>query len=192
MKKNWKPVLMIVVLVALGLSYYYYLSNKEPSQDATDKAVANEELAALMTRDIEKNYPESPKEVVKLYARITKAYYKTELTETQIETLGRQARRLFDDELKSKQTQAEFFEALKEDIKAYRSVDRYVSDYKIDGSANVKETTFEGRRYASLILVYSIREGADLHSSYTRFMLRQDSDGRWKILYWELVRPSDG
>lgn len=187
MKKNWKTAIVIVVLAALGLGYYYYLANREPSRDATEKAVANEELAALTTRDIMKNYPESPKEVVKLYARITKAYYKTELKEDQIEKLGRQARLLFDEELKATQTEQQFLTALKEDIEAYRSVNRYVSDYKIDGSANVKYTTLDGHKYASLIVLYSIREGSGLHSSYTRFMLRQDSEGRWKILYWELV-----
>lgn len=191
MKKNWKTVLMIVVLVALGLGYYYYLSNKEPSRDATESAVANEELAALTTRDIDKNYPESPKEVVKFYARITKAYYKTKLTDEQIETLGRQARLLFDDELKAKQTENEFLTALKEDIASYQSVNRYVSDFKIDGSASVKYMTFEGHKYASLVVLYSIREGSDLHNSYTRYMLRQNSEGQWKILYWELVSDKE-
>ena len=48
-----------------------------------------------------------------MYARITKAYYKTSLTDEQIEALGTNARKLFDNELKSKQTDKEFLDALK-------------------------------------------------------------------------------
>lgn len=194
MKKNGKYIritAVIVILALMGLGYFYYLQNREPKQDATQKAVDDQELAALTTRDVENNYPESPKEVVKLYARITKAYYKTKLTDEQIEALGKQARLLFDDELRNTQTDDEFIKALKEDIAEYNSLKRYVSDCRISSSETVKYKTFEGRKYASLVVVYSIREASDLHHSYTRFMLRQDGEGRWKILYWELVSPQE-
>ena len=51
-----------------------------------------------------------------MYARITKAYYESDVSEENIEKLGRQARILSDDELKNTQTEDEFLSALKEDI----------------------------------------------------------------------------
>ena len=187
MKKYLKTVIVVSIMALLCVGYFFYLSNRRETKDSTDKSVDNQELAALTTKDIEKEYPESPKEVVKLYARITKAYYKTELTAEQIEALGTRARLLFDDELKGTQPDEECMEALKADIADYRSAGRYVSDFAIDGSQAVKYTTLEDKQYASLIVLYNVREGSKLYNSYTRFVLRKDDAGRWKILYWELV-----
>ena len=44
-----------------------------------------------------------------------------------------------------------------------------------------------GAEYASIKTLYYIREGSNLNNTYTKFVLRKDSEGRWKILYWELT-----
>ena len=188
MKKYYKTIIVIVVLAVLGIGYYYYLSNRDNSVDATEKEFAQQEIDTLTTRDLSANYPESPKEVVKFYARITRAYYKTKLSDEQIKQLGTQARKLFDKELYDTQTDEEFFEALKKDIEEYRKAERYIADFKIEDSENVNYSTFEGKKYAFLKMLYSIREGSEFISSYTKFTLRQDEAGRWRILFWELVK----
>lgn len=191
MKKHIKTTIVIVVLAALGLGYYYYLANRTPTADATQMASINHELAALTTRDISSNYPQSPKELVKLYARITQAYYYSDTTDEQVKQLGQQARLLFDDELKGKQTEEEFLTALQEDVDSYRSAGRYINEYKIEGSNNTKYTTFDGKEYASINMVYYIRQKSALEYSYTRFIMRKDTQGNWKILYWELIPEED-
>lgn len=187
MKKYIRITVVLVVLVALGVGYYYYLSTKTPSQEEVGKEINSDEVAALISKDIDNNYPESPKEVVKLYARITKAYYNGEITDEQIPQLGAQARLLFDDELKSTQTDEDFYKALKEDIYAYKDMKRFISDYSIDGSGNVDYSKWEDREYASITVLYYIRESSTLNYSYTKYTLRKDDQGRWKILFWELV-----
>lgn len=187
MKKYMKTIIIIGILIALGLSYYFYLSNKTQKQDSTDKVVTDTEMAALTTKNIVENYPESPKGVVELYARITKAYYQSGNTDEQIELLGKQARVLFDEELKATQTEEAFMMALKADVNEYRTLGRYISDYKVDSAANFKYKTLHGREYAIGTVLYYIREGSDLTNTYHSFKLRKDSAGRWKILYWELT-----
>ena len=192
MKKHWRMVLAVILCAALCIGYYYYLANRPSNKDATDKAVQNDELAYLTARNINDNYPESVRDVVKLYARITKEYYEVGITEEDIEKLGNQARLLFDDELKATQTDEEFMKALKEDISIYRSNDARISSFTIQSANDTKYTTFNNREYASLQLVYYIREGSKLRTSCTKFTLRKDiSTGRWKILYWELVDSVD-
>jgi len=192
MKKHLRWIIAIIVLAVMGVAYYYYLANKPADKDATESvADSNSELSYLVSRNIEDNYPESVRDVVKLYARITKAYYKTSLTDEQIEALGTHARKLFDNELKSKQTDKEFLDALKADIADYNSAKRYIADYTMDGSQAVKYTTIDNKEYASLVVLYNVREGSKLHKSYTRFVLRKDSDGKWKILYWELIKGNN-
>ena len=187
MKKYGRTIIVIAVLVALGLGYYYYLANKDTGKDATDIAADTSEVSVLISKDIMANYPESPKDVVNLYARITKAYYDTSLTNEQIEALGKQARLMFDDELKNTQTDADFYEKLKEDIGNYNSTKTRISSYVIQSAAKTKYSTFKDRQYASIALVYYLRQGDKLTDSPTKFTLRKDDDGHWKILFWELT-----
>lgn len=187
MKKYGRTIIVIAVLVALGLGYYYYLANKDTGKDATDIAADTSEVSVLISKDIMANYPESPKDVVNLYARITKAYYDTSLTNEQIEALGKQARLMFDDELKNTQTDADFYEKLKEDIGNYNSTKIRISSYVIQSAAKTKYSTFKDRQYASIALVYYLRQGDKLIDSPTKFTLRKDDDGHWKILFWELT-----
>ena len=187
MKKYGRTIIVIAVLVALGLGYYYYLANKGTGKDATDIAADTSEVSVLISKDIMANYPESPKDVVNLYARITKAYYDTSLTDEQIEALGKQARLMFDDELKNTQTDADFYEKLKEDIGNYNSTKTRISSYVIQSAAKTKYSTFKDRQYASIALVYYLRQGDKLIDSPTKFTLRKDDDGHWKILFWELT-----
>ena len=187
MKKYGRTIIVIAVLVALGLGYYYYLANKDTGKDATDIAADTGEVSVLISKDIMANYPESPKDVVNLYARITKAYYDTSLTDEQIEALGKQARLMFDDELKNTQTDADFYEKLKEDIGNYNSTKTRISSYVIQSAAKTKYSTFKDRQYASIALVYYLRQVDKLIDSPTKFTLRKDDDGHWKILFWELT-----
>lgn len=187
MKKYGRTIIVIAVLVALGLGYYYYLANKDTGKDATDIVADTSEVSVLISKDIMANYPESPKDVVNLYARITKAYYDTSLTDEQIEALGKQARLMFDDELKNTQTDADFYEKLKEDIGNYNSTKTRISSYVIQSAAKTKYSTFKDRQYASIALVYYLRQGDKLIDSPTKFTLRKDDDGHWKILFWELT-----
>lgn len=187
MKKYGRTIIVIAVLVALGLVYYYYLANKDTGKDATDIAADTSEVSVLISKDIMANYPESPKDVVNLYARITKAYYDTSLTNEQIEALGKQARLMFDDELKNTQTDADFYEKLKEDIGNYNSTKTRISSYVIQSAVKTKYSTFKDRQYASIALVYYLRQGDKLIDSPTKFTLRKDDDGHWKILFWELT-----
>ena len=187
MKKYGRTIIVIAVLVALGLGDYYYLANKDTGKDATDIAADTSEVSVLISKDIMANYPESPKDVVNLYARITKAYYDTSLTDEQIEALGKQARLMFDDELKNTQTDADFYEKLKEDIGNYNSTKTRISSYVIQSATKTKYSTFKDRQYASIALVYYLRQGDKLIDSPTKFTLRKDDDGHWKILFWELT-----
>ena len=181
MKKYGRTIIVIAVLVALGLGYYYYLANKDTGKDATDIAADTSEVSVLISKDIMANYPESPKDVVNLYARITKA------SDEQIEALGKQARLMFDDELKNTQTDADFYEKLKEDIGNYNSTKTRISSYVIQSATKTKYSTFKDRQYASIALVYYLRQGDKLIDSPTKFTLRKDDDGHWKILFWELT-----
>mgnify|MGYP001531552898 CR=1 FL=1 len=52
MKKYGRTIIVIAVLVALGLGYYYYLANKDTGKDATDIAAVSYTHLTLPTSDL--------------------------------------------------------------------------------------------------------------------------------------------
>ena len=64
MKKYVKTIIIVSVLALMCIAYFFYLSNRKSTKDATDKSVGNQEVAALTTKDIDKNYPEVQKEIM--------------------------------------------------------------------------------------------------------------------------------
>ena len=57
----------------------------------------------------------------------------------------------------------------------------------IDKNSSVVKQKIKGRQCASLYASYLIQEGNSYKKSNEQFLLRQDEDGKWKILGWELV-----
>ena len=165
MKKYARVTIAILIMAALGVGYYYYLSNRQPRQDATQQSLVNEQLAQLKTKNIEQNYPESVKEVVNLFMRISKMYYTSSVSDEDLGILASQARLLFDDELKSKQTDAEYLESLKQDIADYKKVNRYISDFKLE----VQDLKRSEVCYNSWTVLYPGRQrtGVFLYKVYT-------------------------
>lgn len=187
--KNLKKIIVIAVSVALVVGYYFYLSNRVIDTGNSDAAA--EEIQKLITRNLEGDYyPELQRDVVIFYSRIVKAYYYTELTDDQIEALGKQARNLFDEELLMRNPEDEFLENLKQDISDYNKANRKVLDYKVQSSSEIKTYTFQGDSYAVVRAAYYMKDSAP-YTVYEDYTLRKDENGQWKILFWETVEPVD-
>ena len=80
MKKHLRWIIAIIVLAVMGVAYYYYLANKPADKNATESvADSNSELSYLVSRNIEDNYPESVRDVVKfgISGIISRLYIKT-------------------------------------------------------------------------------------------------------------------
>ena len=50
MKKYVKTIIIVSVLALMCIGYFFYLSNRKSTKDATDKSVGNQEVAALTTK----------------------------------------------------------------------------------------------------------------------------------------------
>ncbi len=185
--KNLKKVIVFVIITALVVGYYFYLSNRVI--DTGNQDAAYEEVEKLITRNLDdSNYPELQRDVVTYYSRIVKAYYFTELTDEQIEALGKQARNLFDDELLMNNPEDEFYENLKLDISEYHEANRKVLNYKIQSSSEIKTYTFQGDSYSVVRAAYYMKDSVP-YTVYEDYTLRKDENGQWKILFWESVEP---
>lgn len=185
-KSIGKTIIIGVILVALLVSFYYYVSVKADRDKAkeSDKVTKTEQM---LQYDFDKKYPPSPKEVVKYYSEITQCFYNEENSEEDIYALAMQIQKLYDDELTGNQTEEEYIEKLKVEIASMKQNGLIISSYSTSSSTDVEYYTEGGHEWASLYCVYGIRKGTAVRNSNEKFLLRKDEAGHWKIYGWTLV-----
>lgn len=184
-----KLPIIITLLAVLAISYYIYLTHRDV--DNNDKLSENTAVTALTNRDMEKNYPGTPKAVVEYYSDIITLYYKTSLTDDELTGLAQHARALFDDELLFYNEYEKYMSDLKDEIQSYKDADKYIADYEIENGYNIEYFTSNEVNYARVDVQYFVREGKSLINTYEKYTLRKDKDGNWKILYWEITDASE-
>lgn len=193
MKKEKKPfgrkqMILLGILVAMGIGYYFYLSNRPVDQDEPVTQVTATQEALL--RNLEMNYPPSPRELVRYYSELTKCFYDKNNTEEQVAQLASKSRELFDEKLVATQTDEEYLEELKAEIARFAEEDINISSYNVSSSVDVKFHSKDGDDWATLYCTYSIRQHTNRDSIRERFVLRKDEDGHWKIYGWEKVNEN--
>ena len=98
-----KILIVFVVLVAAavlifaGVRIYQQKEAEEKGQSALPKT----EVGKLLAKDLELEYPGTPTEVVKLFWRLNKCMYNTNMKEKDRKALYEQQRTLYDEDRKS-------------------------------------------------------------------------------------------
>lgn len=190
-RKNPARVLIVFVVLAIavvGLFFYVSNRNKILEEGKTNQMTPVQEILA---RNLDTNYPPTPKEVLKFYSEITRCFYGEEYTDEELVKLATLSRRLFDDELVANQTDEEYLSALKFDIQSWKNDKKVISSYSVSSSTDVQEYSYGGFEWAQLYAIYSIRMGTNVAPVQEHFIMRKDAKGHWKILGWELVRPGE-
>ena len=179
-----KVVIIGIILVCIVIGYYYYLSNKEKKDtDEVQKATA---VQAALSYNFEKNYPPTPKEVVKLYGQITQCLHNETYTDEEFEKLALKIQNLYDEELIANKTRNQYLEDLKWDIKNVREQEIVISSYAAGASTDVEYYSMDGYSFAKIPCTFTMRKGTFLEVTDEIFLLRKDADGHWKIYGWTL------
>jgi hypothetical protein len=191
MKNVWqkikKPVILtLVTLLIIGA--YYYCSRIE--KDNNEKITTNNEITRITSKDLELNYPSTPKAVVTYYSEIISVIYKIDMNDEELEKVASQMRGLFDEELLLLNSHNAYIDNLKLELELYQEAERYISGYKIENGYNIEYITYKDEDYAKVDVLYYLREGKELKYIYEEYTLREDEDGKWKILFWELTDSS--
>jgi flagellar basal body-associated protein FliL len=182
--KGIKGTILVIVLVVFVVGYYFYLSNREKkTQEETVTAVQD-----VLLKDLDTNYPPTPREVIKYYSDITKCLYNESYTDEQLEQMADKLLELYDEELAQNNPRDEYIASLKDEIKDFTDNSYSIVNYTVSSSTDVEEFTKDGRQCASLYCTYSVKSGSNYTSSKQEFILRKETgSGHWKILGFELV-----
>ena len=182
-----KTVIIAVILAAIILVYYYSLGYRARRQEV-EEAIAATVVQSILVRDLEHNYPPTPKEVVKYYAEITECFYNETYSDEELVQLASKIQMLYDAELVANKTQEQYLQDLRDDIVEMKGQQLTVASYEVSSSTDVEYFTQNEYSCARLYCTFYLKQqGGGRVPSQERFVLRQDEDGHWKILGWELV-----
>ncbi len=183
--KTVRIVIVAVVLAVIVLVFFAYQGNRGKQQQAAE-AVSATVVQNVLMRDLEHNYPPTPKEVVKYYAEITECLYNEEYSDEDLVKLGNKLQHLYDVELIA--NQENYIDSLRQDVQEMKKNKYTIASYEVSASTDVEYFTQNEDSCARLYCTFNIRQDNSTRiTSLERFVLRKDIDGHWKILGWELV-----
>lgn len=193
--KNAKYVIIAIACICLICVGFYFFAKDNPA--LTDAEVT--EVEKIILKDLEKDYPKTPREVVKFYNRIITCYYSGEITEEQLGDLVDQMVYLFDDELALINPRDEYYDSVVADIEEYKKMKKTIVNSDVSDSNDVlyiddkKEGTDNADELAYVDTSYFVNTNGEFTHTYQQFVLRKDEDGRWKILvFYEIEgEPSE-
>lgn len=185
MKKKNKTMRTALVLgimvITVWLLYYHMVNKVRSAQPEVTVSVAQN----LALRNLETNYPTTPREVMKYYNEIQECFYNQEYTEEEFEALAEKVFYMYDEELAANQDKNSYVATLKSEIQKYREADTVISSSALASSTDVDYYTHEGKQCANIRCVYTIREKTALSVAKEVYVLRKDDNGHWKIFGWK-------
>lgn len=110
-----KTAVIIVILVALVGGYYFYLTNVGKNEEQTVVTAVQD----VLLRNLENDYPPTPREVMKYYSDITKCLYNETYTEEQLEQMADKLLALYDDELAENNPRDQYLVSLKNEVQEF-------------------------------------------------------------------------
>lgn len=194
--KGKKTTFIMLIMVALVMGYYYYLSSKNSEATSQENIEATVEesmtpVQELLARVPYREYPTTPVQVLKYYNEITACFYNETYSDEELSELAHLAQSLYDNELVLNQSQDEYLSNLRDDIAVFKSGNITVYSSEVTPSTDVEYFTFEERECARLYCTYTLKSGTVYQSSREVYVLRKDDEGHWKILGFALVTEDE-
>ena len=177
-----KITVLFIFLLVLVVGYYAYLSGTHRTEQ--QEAVMSEVDTAL-SRDLDNDYPATPKEVIKYYNDLMKCFYDEECTAEELQDLGRKSLQLFDEELQENNDEDTYLIRLQGEVQNYKDNKRKITSVSLAPSTNVDYYSVDGYSFARISCGYTMTENGKKTSTVMVYLLRRDDSRRWKIYGWE-------
>lgn len=197
MDKMTKKILIVfVVLVAAAVLIFagVRVYQQKETQESGQTALPKTEVGKLLAKDLDLEYPGTPTEVVKMFWRLNKCIYNTNMKEKDRKALYLQLRKLYDEELLKQKGNSEkdMYNALKKDIQKFDDNKNFISSYIVEEDDQVDYAQVDGKDEATLVAsVLQTSKKSKTTESYAKYICRKDSKGRWKILGWQQITAEE-
>ncbi|MCR5684758.1 MAG: hypothetical protein K6G81_04955 [Lachnospiraceae bacterium] len=176
--------IIALILMAAIIIGFYLMITRDKREGKLEPNVEVSEASTLLARDLSKDYPQTPREVVKLYCRITKCLYNEELGDKQIEDMVGMLRELYSDELLAQNPADDMVGLVRGEIKHYQSSKMTINSYSIDDSGDIVYNRNIKPAQAVVNIYFTIKEEGVFNRAYEEIMLVEAEPNKWKIMGW--------
>lgn len=184
-----KVVIMVILVALVILGIYMALIVRGGKNQSDEETSLLTEVQQITTMNLDENYPNSERDVVSLFGRITKALYGETYTDEEFSQMASQLEKLYDPELLAQQNGYE--SSLKDEVQQKKNDYYTVQNYVVADKDEIVYKKIDGKECASLDCLFAMRQNTEMETINYVFILRKSDDGRWKILGWT-VKPEDG
>lgn len=188
-KKMAKLVGGLGLLCIAVLVVFFILNQNADDGVFVKKENTSTEVQNILSKDIERNYPATVREVVRLFSRISKCYYNETISASEFQQLITMQRILFDEEFLENNPLETFVNNLSSEIEEMRKNKNTMISYRVQKQSSVTSWESGENKFSSIIASYTLKENSDYKKTYEEFLLREDESGRWKIVGWRLTEP---
>ena len=141
-------------------------------------------VETTLSRDLTKDYPPTPKEVIKYYNEILRCLYNEDSSEEEVGALVIKMRELFDDDLLAANELGMHQMMLQAEIADWKKNNRRYISFNPAASTDVDTYEYNGYSCAKISCGYAItQEGRNYQISQV-YILRKDANKHWKIFGW--------
>lgn len=184
-KRPMSAIFTLISIVAVVLVLFFLQQNKQSEElkEASIKKLS--EVERILEIDLDKDYPETPREVVKLHGDMTRLLY-SGIEDDEVKKLALKLRELYDDELLAVNPEDKYLNDLYSEIALWLKLGRRIEYNLVVNEDKEEFYTRDDKEYANAFVSFTISEKGQT-SEIRRYTLRKDKDNKWKILGWEYV-----
>lgn len=190
MKKKIGIIITAIVCIALICVGFYFLKKGSTSSENGQLT----KVQKITTQDLENDYPETPREVIKLYNKIISAFHQEDYTKEELEKMCRVAYGLMDEELQENNPFDDYVVSVESDVLNYESRKREIVQTNVCDSNDVlyKTDSKTGENLAYVSASYFVKEDKEYTNTYQMYVLVKDQEGNWKIkVYYQIEAPEE-
>lgn len=179
MKKKTIIVIAIACIALICGGFYFMLSSGNGNKEKTLT-----EAETLIAKDLVNHYPNTPREVIKLYNRIMMCYYDEDTTKEQLEDLADQMLMLLDEELLLVNDREAYHAAVFAEVARYKEKNKVIVEADVCDTNEVNNFTDKDKddKIAEVTVSYLVREGSNVYRDNQEHVLRMDANGKWKLV----------
>jgi hypothetical protein len=175
-----KTVTVVVFLAAVILIFFNIVSRR----NASTKDKANKtELEELTTLDIENDYPNTARDVVKLHCRYSKLIYGNDLDDSTLNTISTKMRELYSSALLNYNPEDSALQSMKDNISKMKDEGYTYKAYTLPEDSQISYYTQNGVDMASMEVTITMGTTEETGYYYRQYILVKENS-RWKIYGW--------
>ena len=189
-KKMAQLVGSLCLVVVVLLAVFLLLNQREDDSIFSKESGTSTEAKNILAKDVDRNYPATVREVVRLFSRISQCYHNQKISEEEFQALAEMQRKLFDEEFLENNPSDTFVNNLSAEIEAAKAREYTMVTWRVQKQSSVETWQDGDNSFASIVACYTMNAKDEGYTrTFEEFLLREDDKGRWKIVGWRLTDP---